>query len=79
MHKKSGSKMKTASFITHFCQHKQPSPQPVHNKKKRAPMDWDEIDAYVRARYDEKWDPAWVAKDLADDPSNRKRGGDAAP
>ena len=49
------------------------------NLKKRDPMSWDEIDAYVRARYDEKWDPAWVAKDLADDPTNRKRGGDAAP
>ena len=33
MQKKIAAKMKTLSFITHFCQHKRPSPQPAHKKK----------------------------------------------
>ena len=44
------------------------------NLKKRTPMSWDDITAYVDARNAEKWDPKWVAQDLADDPTNRKRG-----
>ena len=40
------------------------------NPKKSAPQSWPEIAAYVDAKWAEKWEPAVVAKDEADDPTS---------